>query len=161
MQPLFEIMDNISEDRVYYTDPTYLEDKALTSIYIWLPTNLKNLLWQNGPIGLARCISPALLDYTRPIQQEYHNAMIFRMLPNSSTTTSMTGDLLPLYPFSGASVSGASDEEATYELKYGKKLHLPAKSKAKQRTIHVWGTETLYFLWLSRPEDIGEPRQLT
>jgi hypothetical protein len=54
-----------------------------------------------------------------------------------------SGELLPLYPCVGSSVS---DGESSHALNFGKKLHLT--TERGQHTIYVAGQDMLYLLWL-------------
>lgn len=54
-----------------------------------------------------------------------------------------SGELLPLYPCVGCSIS---DGESSHALNFGKKLHLTADKR--QHTIYIAGRSMLYLLWL-------------
>lgn len=58
-----------------------------------------------------------------------------------------SGELLPLYPCVGSSIT---DGEISHALNFGKKLHLPA-DKTKHK-IYVAGPRTFYAVWLFRTE---------
>ncbi|KAL7928062.1 hypothetical protein V8C35DRAFT_319043 [Trichoderma chlorosporum] len=137
-------MDKMDEEQMCETDLTFIESGVLSSIRLFLEAQ-PHLEWdQPAANAPRRCKTTALLDYTKPIkQQKYRSSIVIEVSPNLPTTTFKSGDLIPIYPFDSGSVS---DGDTSHELRYGKRLHLPAVTK--QRTITVRGDRPLYLLWL-------------
>ncbi|KAL6896382.1 hypothetical protein GGI43DRAFT_410951 [Trichoderma evansii] len=139
-------MEITSKKYMYETDVTFLEDKTVSATFSWLALNL-DVPWNDAPEKPGK--STALGKIICPLfgSGKYHTVRLHELGPGAKSVTG-SGELLPLYPCVGCSVS---DGESTHALNFGKKLHLPADKR--RHTIYIAGNTMLYVLWLFRTEE--------
>ncbi|KAK1252717.1 hypothetical protein MKX08_003904 [Trichoderma sp. CBMAI-0020] len=139
-------MENAGKKGMYETDVTYLEDKVVSAAFSWLALNL-DVPWDDAPEKPSKFAVLDKLVYPLRLSGGYYNARLCQLRPGAAEWVHGSGELLPLYPCVGCTIT---DGEFSHALNFGKKLHLPA-DKTKHK-LCVAGPNKSYMVWLFRTE---------
>ncbi|KAL7934435.1 hypothetical protein V8C35DRAFT_302560 [Trichoderma chlorosporum] len=147
-------MDNISEGHIYEDNLDTLHTIILSNSFGHIAANLntewEQSQWEQLPSYkfTKQCKDNTLINITKPLKPQYFGARILQI--NAGVIPlHQTGDLIPLYLSNDSNLSngcGIRDGEKFHKFNFGKKLHVPAKSKELE--LYVEGGCTLYLLWL-------------